>query len=263
MRVFFAAVLLAAVAFGQQAPANSQPSAAIPVLTDPNAPPAPPPTVHTLPASAPDSDAYKLDAGTHIAVTLKHAITTRTAHENDPVYAETSFPVVANGRIVIPVGTYVQGVIQRSVRPGRIKGRGELVIHFNTLIFPSGYTLLLPGALNSVPGADQTKMKEGSEGTVESQGTKEKDAGTVAKTTAAGATVGSTVGAVTNGSAIRGAAIGAGAGAAVGLATVLLTRGPDVRIESGMLVDMVLEREIIVEHARAASQEPAAVRIVH
>ena len=31
---------------------------------------------------------------------------------------------------------------------------------------------------------------------------------------------------------------------------VLLTRGPDVRIESGTLVDMVLERPIIVEHDR-------------
>ena len=51
--------------------------------------------------------------------------------------------MVSNGHVVIPAGTYVQGVIRRSQRPGRVKGRGELVIHFDTLIFPSGYTLML------------------------------------------------------------------------------------------------------------------------
>ena len=265
--VFF---VLGAVAVGQQAPAPIPPPAPVPavapqnrpVLTDPAAPPAPPATVHTMATEDPNAELYKLDAGTRIAVTLKHAITTRTAHEGDPVYAETAFPVVAHGRIVIPVGTYVQGVIQRAVRPGRIKGRGELVIHFNTLIFPSGYTLLLPGAIDAVPGAEKTEMKSGSEGTVESTGTKAKDAGAVATTASSGATLGSIVGAVNGGGALKGAAIGGAAGAAVGLATVLLTRGQDVRLESGTLVDMVLEREILVEHARSASPEPTPVRVL-
>lgn len=253
MKIFCSIVLLTAAAFAQ-APDT-------PVLTDPKAPPPPPPTVHTTAAAEPNADAYKLDAGTHIAVTLKHAITTRTAHENDPVYAETAFPVVSGGKVVIPVGTYVQGTIQRSVRPGRVKGRGELVIHFNTLIFPSGYTLLLPGAIDALPGAEKVNMKPGEEGTVESQGSKGKDAGTVATATMGGASIGSMAGGI-NGSPGRGAGIGAGAGLAVGLATVLLTRGPDVRIESGTLVDMVLEREIVVEHSRTAGSEPTTVRIV-
>jgi len=68
--------------------------------------------VHSIPASSPDAEAYALAAGTRIAVTLKHAISTRNARENDPVYAETSFPVVSNGRVVVPAGTYVQGVVQ-------------------------------------------------------------------------------------------------------------------------------------------------------
>ena len=176
---------------------------------------------------------------------LKHAISTKSARQNDPVYAETSFPVVSNGHIVIPAGTYVQGVIQRSQRPGRVKGRGELVIHFNTLIFPSGYTLMLPGAIDNVPGAEKTDMKDNKEGTIESQGTKGKDAGTVATTAGTGAAVG----AVVTGGA-KGAGIGGLLGAGAGLASVLLTRGPDVRIESGTLVEMVLERPIIVEHDR-------------
>ncbi len=248
MRTLLALLLFSIFAAAQQ---NSEDSRRVmpvtPALVDPAATPVPSSTVHSIPASSPNSEAYTLEAGTRIAVTLKHAISTKTARVNDPVYAETSFPVVSNGHIVIPVGTYVQGVIERSQRPGRLKGRGELVVHFNTLIFPSGYTLLLPGAIDDVPGAEKTKMKNTQEGSIESQSTKGKDVGTVA--TAAG--TGAALGAVVEGGA-KGAGIGGLAGAGAGLASVLLTRGPDVRIESGTLVDMVLERPITVEHERVA-----------
>lgn len=261
MRFVPALFLLVSLAAAQQAPSpgasSPQTSSDRPVLVDPNAVPVTSPNVHALPPSANASEAYTLPAGTRIAVTLKHAISTRTARENDPVYAETSFPVVSDGHIVIPVGTYVQGVIQRSQRPGRVKGRGELIIHFNTLIFPSGYTLLLPGHIDSVPGADKTAMKDDKEGSIESQGTTGKDAGTVATTAGTGAAIG----AITAGS-VRGAATGGLLGAGVGLASVLLTRGPDVRIESGALVDMVLQRDIIVERNRVGQANTQNVRVV-
>ena len=217
MRTFLALLLLATLAAAQQAatPDVNAPQTApnSPALAGPKAAPVPAPTVHSIPATSPNADAYTLAAGTRIAVVLKHAISTRSARENDPVYAETSFPVVSNGHIVFCVGTYVQGVIQRSQRPGRVRGRGELLIHFTTLIFPSGYTLLLPGAIDSVPGAEKTEMKDTKEGSIESQGTKGKDAGTVATTAGAGAALG----AVVAGNA-KGAGIGGLAGAGVGLA---------------------------------------------
>lgn len=119
-------------------------------------------------------------------------------------------------------------------------GAGNWSSKFNTLIFPSGYTLLLPGAIDNVPGAEKTEMKDKKEGSIESQGTKAKDAGTIATSAGTGAALGAVV---------AGSAGGAGAGGLrVGVATVLLTRGPDVRIESGTLVEMVLDRAIIVEH---------------
>jgi type IV secretion system protein VirB10 len=261
MRALLAVILLSTLAAAQQAPSPDvnapETERDSPALTDPKAAPVTAPTVHAVAGSTPNMEAYTLAAGTRIAVTLKHAISTRNARENDPVYAETSFPVVSDGHVVIPVGTYVQGVIQRSQRPGRIKGRGELVIHFNTLIFPSGYTLLLPGAIDSVPGAEKTDMKDKKEGTIESQGTKGKDAGTIATTAGTGAAIGAVV-ARSAGGAATGGLLGAGAG----LASVLLTRGPDVRIESGTLVDMVLERAITVEHDRAGDSNMRSVRVV-
>jgi hypothetical protein len=262
MRAVLAVLLFSTLAAAQQAPTSDVNAPQMvpnsPVLVDPKAAPVPAPTVHRVPASAPGAEAYTLAAGTRIAVTLKHAISTRSARENDPVYAETSFPVVFNGRVVIPVGTYVQGVIQRSQRPGRVRGRGELVIHFNTLIFPSGYTLLLPGTIDSVPGAEKTEMKDRKEGTIESQGSKGKDAGTIATSAGTGAAIGAVVARTAGG-----AGVGGLVGAGVGLASVLLTRGPDVRIESGTLVDMVLEREIAVEHDRTGATDTQSIRVVH
>jgi type IV secretion system protein VirB10 len=65
-----------------------------------------------------------IPAGTKIPVALKHAISTKSAREGDPVYAQTTFPLAIDGKIIIPAGTYVQGKIMAVKRPGRVKGRG-------------------------------------------------------------------------------------------------------------------------------------------
>src|SRR5512143_2711744 len=80
---------------------------------------------------------FNIPAGTKVPLALKHAISTKTTHEGDAVYAETTFPIVANGRVLIPAGTYVQGRISRIQRAGHIKGRAEVLMHFTTLIYPS------------------------------------------------------------------------------------------------------------------------------
>ena len=235
MGMLLTILLLAATVVAQQ-------GSAAPTLTDPASAPNPSPTVRPVPASMPGAEAYTLPAGTQVPITLKHAISTRTARVNDPVYGETAFPVVAQGHIVIPPGTYVQGVVQSTTRGGH-GHKSELVLHFTTLIFPSGYTLLLPGAIENVPGAEQARMKDGQEGTIEAQPTTGKDVGTVAKTAAAGTVIGA---AATRGG-LAGVGVGGALGAGAGLAAVLLSR-PDVRLESGAMVQMVLERDIVVEH---------------
>src|SRR5271157_1564201 len=118
----------------------------------------------------PASD-YNVPSGTKIPLTLMQGITSKTAKEGDPVYAQTAFPVTQNNRILIPAGTYVQGVVRRVVRPGRVKGRAELQMSFTSMIFPNGYTVMLPATVEGVPGS-QTMNTKGSEGTIEGQGSK-------------------------------------------------------------------------------------------
>src|SRR4051812_32916140 len=99
-------------------------------------------------------------------------------------------------------------------------------MHFNTLIYPNGYTVSLPGALDSTDANDAQKVKD-KEGTVQAEGTKGRDAGTIATSTGTGGLIGG----LSHGA--KGAGIGAGLGAAVGIATTLFTRGEEVRLDAG------------------------------
>src|SRR5512140_35192 len=116
-------------------------------------------------ASTSDAVELTIPSGTKVPLALKQAVSTKNAREGDAVYAVTTFPVVFNDRIVIPAGTYVQSRISNVKRGGRIKGRAEVLMHFSTLIYPSGYTVVLPGAVENVPGAEKTTMKD-EEGTI-------------------------------------------------------------------------------------------------
>jgi type IV secretion system protein VirB10 len=182
-------------------------------------------------------------AGTKIPLVLKHAVSTKNAQVGDNLYLESTFPVVQNNRMVIPPGTYVQGVVTAVKRPGRIKGRAELLVHFTTMIFPNGYTVSFPGALDNVPGAESQKVKD-KEGTIQADSQKGKDVATVAGTAATGTLIGAASGGG------KGAGIGAGIGGATGLIIAMLTKGNDVRLESGTGVEMVLERPLVLEEAK-------------
>jgi type IV secretion system protein VirB10 len=198
-----------------------------------------------MPAVTPaKATTIEIPAGTKVALRLKQAISTKTAREGDAVYAETTFPIALDDRILIPVGTYVQGKISHIQRGGHIKGRAELLIHFTSMIYPSGYTVMLPGALENVPGAEHATMKD-SEGTVRQDSDTGKKLETVAKTAGTGAAIGG-LGTGT----WKGAGIGGGIGAGVGAAIGMLSRGGDVRLEPGTSVEMVIQRPVPLDGSR-------------
>jgi hypothetical protein len=68
---------------------------------------------------------YKVEPGTRIPLTLINSVSTKHASEGDRVYLETAFPVLVDGRIVVPPGSYVAGTITQVKKPGRVKGRGR------------------------------------------------------------------------------------------------------------------------------------------
>lgn len=189
------------------------------------------------------ADTITLAAGTKVPLALNSPISTKTARAGDPVYAHTTFPVVLNEHVAIPAGTYVQGVISSVKRAGRVKGRAEILMHFTSLVYPNGYTVVLPGSVDNIPGAEHQRTK-GQEGTIQQDSEKGKDAATIAETAATGAGIG----AISAGG--KGAGIGAGVGGAAGLAIAMLTRGSDVRLDTGTAVEMVFQRAITLDEAR-------------
>jgi hypothetical protein len=222
MRSVLFVLLLGAVGFAQEA--------AVP------APPAPPTATQTGMVTIP--------SGTEIPVTLSQAISTKNAKVGDPVYAMTAFPYVQNDRVVIPAGTYVQGRISEVKRPGRIKGRAQVLVHFTSIIYKNGYTVVMPGAVENVPGADKQTVKD-SEGTIQQAGNKGADAKTVGTVAATGAGLGGIAG-----RSAKGVGVGGAAGAAAGLGYVLLTRGPDMFLPAGTNLQMVIQRDLQVKAAR-------------
>ena len=184
-----------------------------------------------------------IPAGTKIPISLKNTISTKANREGDPIYAQTTFPVVVDDRIVIPAGTYVQGKISAIKPAGHIKGRAEVLIHFTTLIYPSGYTVILPGSIENAPGVDRAKVKD-KEGTIQGDSNK----GKTAETIGAPAAQGALIGAVTRGG--EGALIGAGIGGAVGTAIAALSHGNEVRMGPGTTLEVVLQRDVPVDGGR-------------
>ena len=204
------------------------------------------PAVHSTSATTSSSAGANeliVPAGTKVPLALKHAVSTKSAREGDSVYAETTFPVVQENRVLIPAGTYVQGRITHVQRAGRIKGRAEVLMHFTTLIYPSGYTVMLPGAVENVPGAEKTSIK-GQEGTIRQDSQTGEKVGTVATSAGTGAVIGG----LSRGG--KGAAIGAGIGGAVGTAIALLSRGNDVKLDAGTTVEMVFQRAVPLDPNR-------------
>lgn len=100
------------------------------------------------PASAP----YVVSPGTKILLSMINSISTKTAAEGDRIYLETSFPILANGKIVIPPGSYVEGTVTSVKRPGKVKGRGELYVRFDSLTLPNGVTRDFRARMGSLDG---------------------------------------------------------------------------------------------------------------
>src|ERR1700694_607722 len=130
MRFLSSALLYMAVlpglACGQSGPIVSAPA------SDP-AEPQPPPTI-TVPA------------GTRILVVLKSPLHTTSADSGAGIYSETASVVVQDGRVLIPLKAQVQGTVESSKRPGRVKGRAQFLLHFTSLTFPNNnYTVPIDG----------------------------------------------------------------------------------------------------------------------
>jgi hypothetical protein len=186
--------------------------------------------------------AAEVPQGTHLLLRMVNSINTRTAAEGDQVYLETASPIALNGQIVVPRGSYVQGVITHAKRSGKVAGRAELGIRLETLTLPGGRSMQIAPRLSAVDSENTGQKVDKDEDLIKQAPDRGKDAARIAIWAGSGAAIG--------GIADRswtGAGIGGGAGGAVGVATMLLTRGKEVQLRQGSTLDVVFDRPITIQ----------------
>ena len=157
-------------------------------------------------------------AGTRLLATLDHALSTRTAQAEDRFTITTRSPSPYEGAVI-------EGTVSSANASGRLSGRAEMTLTFETIRMRDGRSYPFAGTPRDHPYVDGETLH------VESGGTVEDDSQT-AKTverSAIGAAVGAIVGAISGGG--KGAAIGAAIGAGGGAGTVIVQGRDQLELE--------------------------------
>ncbi|HWR51422.1 MAG TPA: hypothetical protein VN428_09965 [Bryobacteraceae bacterium] len=193
--------------------------------------------------AAPEATEFRVETGTRIPLVLLNSVSTKQSQAGDRIYLETAFPIVLRGRIIISPGSYVAGTLTVVKRPGRMKGRGELFLRFDSLTLPNGVSRDFRARPGQADGDLRGEMDR-EEGKLRSEGNRGEDAHSVGEATASGASVGAIAGSAAGRPGL-GTATGAAVGAAAGVMGILLSRGPDLVLARGTTIEMILDRPII------------------
>jgi hypothetical protein len=189
------------------------------------------------PASDPE---LIIPAGTVLPVVLNTYLNTKNTQVGDVFYADTSYPIWIQQRLVIPRGSIVKGTVTEVFKPGALKGKGRIAVRFDTVLLPNGVERPLVAAFHGIhgPGAEKIDRKTES---VESGGSSNKgsDAGTIVGNAGTGAIIGSVAS-----RDVGGTLIGAGAGAAAGAVIVLLSRDRNLVLDPGTQLDLELRQPL-------------------
>jgi len=166
-----------------------------------------------------------------VQLRLESAISTGTARAGDAVRLRTVNPFAVDGR-PIPPGCEVRGVVTRSKRPGRVRGRGELDITIVSIV-------LLDGTV--VPVTARPATVEQPRSTRPRGATRPPPIVPILAGMAAGY---GTAWLVSRGSdsAETIARSGVVAGVTTGVLVGVLKRGADLELRPGRMLDVVIER---------------------
>ena len=165
-----------------------------------------------------DSAPGTIPAGQELDVRLRTTLSSETATVEQRFETTTVVDLVQNGRVVVPAGSVLRGVVSAVDKAGRIDRDGSLTLTFDRLTV-NGRERDIRGSATQV---------------FESRGIREE--GTVA---GAGAGVGGIVGGIIGGvkGAILGAVIGAGG-------AIAATDGKDITLPAGSIIRVRLDSPV-------------------
>lgn len=175
-----------------------------------------------LPAFVPPAPAGPLTTiprGTNILVELTTWLSSKTANVGDRFSVLVADPVFADGRIAVPSGALLEGMVTATDRAGRVSDAGNLHLYIDRLRGPDGQIVDMRGLVVGLESGDELKGK-----------------GPDAGKTAVGAAVGGLLGGLLEGK--KGALIGLGVGAG---GTLLAQKGKEVDLPQGSLLRVEIQ----------------------
>jgi hypothetical protein len=176
----------------------------------------------TASSGSPTSQKPRLDTlvipnGSSVVASLDTPLSTDVNHSGDAFTATTIESIDVGGRTAMPSGSKIHGVLQNVEDSGRIKGRAQMTLVYQSIVDPKGQRY----SISAVPLTLQADSA--THGDIEK--------------IAAGTVLGAIVGGIVDGG--KGAAIGAGAGAGAGTIVMLATKGDDLELNPGQKLAIV------------------------
>lgn len=200
---------------------SERPVSIEPVSVEPPTPPAP---VAAPPEpQKPRFEEVTVAAESVLGVTLDSTISSETAKIEDRVNARVSRDVLVDGKVAVPSGARLEGVVTEVTRGGKFKERPRVGVTFQTLILADGTKISL---------TTDPVFREG-----------EAPSNVNAKVGGSGV-VGAILGAMIGGK--KGAVLGGAAGAAGGAAVVAAGNRAEVQLLSGSALTVRLKQPITV-----------------
>jgi len=187
-----------------------------------------PTTASSPAASEPATDKWRevtIPAGTTLALALDTAVGSDTSRVEAPVEAHLTRAVAIDGVTVVPEASAVTGTVTNATPAGKVQGRSQLTIRFDTLV-PQGQSERYPMQTNAVARTGASEKK--------------KDAAKIAVPAAGGAVIGGIVGGK------KGAVIGGAVGGGAGTAVVMTDRGNEVRMGKGAAISLKLTEPLTI-----------------
>src|SRR5229473_8642654 len=163
-------------------------------------------------------------ADTVIAVVLDQTISSKTSKSGDKFTATVESPIEVEGKVAIPKGARVEGVVNEAKAAGRFKGGAALSLTLTSV---------------TVNGKDHELQT--SAATMSSKGKGKRTATMVG----GGAAGGAAIGAIAGGG--KGAAIGALIGAAAGTGGAGLTGNRDITLAAETPLEFKLEQPVTIK----------------
>jgi hypothetical protein len=166
------------------------------------------------------NNTFVVPNNTKMTAVLTTPVSTKASQSGDRFQMEVTSPSQYDGAII-------EGRVAKTERSGRVSGRAQVSLEFDTIRLRDGQTYRFAGFVDGVTLASGEKVAVNNEGTVRDNNQTTK----TAQRAGIGAALGALIGAIAGGG--QGAVIGAGVGAGAGAGTVILQGRDDVELENG------------------------------